>query len=117
MVTIIGYALRTNQESKEFFALILNGGIELAKSKETERFYATSKKASIPSTFDEETCKSLIGQSLPGSIKKVECDPYELTLKETGKIITLNYRWEYQSEAESAEEAIHEGKVLQSVEF
>lgn len=82
MVIIIDYSLRTNQEGKEFFALILNGGIELVKSKETGRYYATSKKASIPSTFDEGTCKSLIGQSFPGSIKKVECEPYELTLKE-----------------------------------
>jgi hypothetical protein len=52
MVTIVDYSLRTNQEGKEFFALILQGGIELVKSKATERYYATLKKCQIISTFD-----------------------------------------------------------------
>ncbi|MGQ8336287.1 hypothetical protein ACUNWD_07015 [Sunxiuqinia sp. A32] len=116
MVTIVDHALRKNHEGEEFFALILQGGIEMVKSKESGRYYATAKRASIPSTFDEQTCKSMVGLQLPGSIRKVECEPYEITIEESGEVMELNHRWEYLSEAENAEEAIHEGKVIQPVE-
>ena len=116
MVTIVDHALRKNKEGEEFHALILQGGIEMVKSQETGRYYATAKSASIPSTFDEQICKSMVGQQMPGTIKKVVCEPYEITLKETGEIIELSHRWEYQSEAENAEEAIHEGVVLTAIE-
>ena len=49
----------------------------MVKSKKTGMYYGTAKKASIPSTFDEETCKSLIGQELDGTIERIECEPYE----------------------------------------
>jgi hypothetical protein len=35
----------------------LQGGIEMVKSKETDKFYVTARKASISSTFDELTCQ------------------------------------------------------------
>lgn len=76
MVKIISAEKRMNSEGESFNALILQGGVELVMSKETGRFYATAKQASVPSTFDEETCKDLIGTELPGSVKKVECEPY-----------------------------------------
>ena len=60
MVTITGYALRKGQDEKEFFALILQGGIELIHSA-NGNLYATARKTSVASTFDEETCKSLVG--------------------------------------------------------
>ncbi|WP_321289378.1 hypothetical protein [uncultured Sunxiuqinia sp.] len=116
MVTIVDHALRKNQEGEEFYAIILQGGIEMVKSQETGRYYATAKRASVPSTFDEQTCKSMVGQQMTGEIKKVECEPYEITIKETGEIIELSHRWEYQSEVESAEEAIHEGAVFTAIE-
>jgi hypothetical protein len=112
MVTITDYALRTNTQGEEFFALILQGGVEMVKSKQTGKFYATSKKCSIPSTFDEKTCKAIIGQQMPGMINKVECEPYQITIQETGEILQMSYRWEYVSEAEKAEEAVFEGKVF-----
>lgn len=110
MVKIIDYKQRTNSEGEEFFALILQGGLELVKSKETGRYYATGKTTSITSTFTEDVCKSLIGQEITGSIRKVECDPYEYTIKETGEIVTLEHRWEYFKEGESTEEIVFEGK-------
>lgn len=61
----------------------------MVKSKETGRFYATAKRASISSTFDENTCKSLIGTTFPGSIGKEECDEYEYTIPDTGEIINM----------------------------
>ena len=106
MVTIIDAVKRVNKDGESFNALILQGGIELVKSQESGRFYATAKKASITSTFDEQTAKSLIGQKIPGSVKNTTCEPYEFTVKETGEVVTLTHRWEYTKEAESMEERI-----------
>ena len=109
MLRIIGYKKRTNAEGEEFFVLELQGGLEIVKSKQTGRHYATAKTATMTSTFNEDVCKRLIGQEIKGSIKRVTCDPYEYTVKETGEVITLNSRWEYLSEAESLEEIVFEG--------
>ncbi len=109
MVTVIDYVLRKNQEGEAFFSLILNGGITVLRSKKTGSYYATSQKCSIPSTFDERTCKSLIGEKIPGSIQKQPCDPYEFADKETGETIELSHRWVYLPEGASMEEAIFEG--------
>ena len=75
MVRIVDYKKRTNSKGEEFFALILQGGLELVKSQETGRYYATVMGASITSTFTEEVCQSLIGEDTPGLIQKIECDP------------------------------------------
>lgn len=112
MVTIIDAVKRVNKDGESFNALILQGGIELVKSQESGRFYATAKKASITSTFDEQTAKSLIGQKIPGSVKKTTCEPYEFTVKETGEVVTLTHRWEYTKEAESMEERILSNKEV-----
>jgi hypothetical protein len=112
MVTIIDFVKRQNSEGKEFNALVLQGGIELVKSKETGNYYATSKKASISSTFDDATCQTLIGQQIPGSIQKVETEPYEFINKDTGEVLTLTHRWVYLKEGETIEEkVIAESKV------
>ncbi len=39
-------------------------------------------------------CQGLIGQELPGSIVKQECEAYQYTIKDTGEVITLQHRWE-----------------------
>ena len=95
MVKIVDFVKRTNKEGEEFNALILQSGIELVKSHETGRWYATAKKTSITSTFDDAMCQSLIGQEIPGSVQRVETDPYEFTVKDTGEVLTLTHRWVY----------------------
>ena len=105
-VKIIDYRKRENKEGEEFFALIIEGGLEMVKSKQTGRYYATSKKASVTSTFDEETCIGLIGEKIPGSVQKVECEPYEMTIKDTGELVTLNHRWVYLKEGETLTEKV-----------
>jgi len=110
MVRIVDYAKRTNSEGKEFFILKLQGNLELVKSSETGKFYATAKTACITSTFTEEVCRDLIGQELPGSIQKVTCEPYQYIVEETGETITLTHRWEYSKEGDTVEEVIHQGK-------
>lgn len=95
MTRIVNYKKRQVEDGREFFALEITGGIEMVMSNATGQFYATAKKAYIASTFDEETCKALVGSEMPGSIIKAECEPYEYTIRDTGEVITLNYRYVY----------------------
>ena len=95
MVRISNYQKRTTEEGKEFFTLELQGGIEVVKSQETGKLYMTARKANMSCTFDELTCQSLIGTELPGSVRKVNCEAYEYTIKDTGEVITLSHRFEY----------------------
>lgn len=95
MVKIISYKAVQNKEGKEFYALTLMGGIETVKSS-NGNYYLTAKKASIPSTFSEEICMGLIGQTLEGEIVKIPCEPYSFTSKNTGEEITLDFRYGYQ---------------------
>lgn len=94
MVKIIGFSLRSNSEGKQFYALTLQGGLEVVKSSNGSS-YVTIRKCSLPTTFDEATCNSLIGQELPGEIHKVDCDPYAYTIPVTGEVVTLTHRFEY----------------------
>ena len=109
MVTIMDYAQRTKSDGSVFFSLILQGGIQMVKSQQTERYYATLKKASITCTFDEATCKASIGEKFPGTIQKQSCAPYSFVVKETGEILELDYRWSYVPEGETLESAVFEG--------
>jgi hypothetical protein len=95
MVRISNYIKRTTEQGKVFFTLELQGGVEIVKSQETGKSYMTARKASMSCTFDELTCQSLIGTELPGSVRKVECEEYSYTIKDTGEIITLSHRFEY----------------------
>jgi hypothetical protein len=106
MVTIIDFKKRTNSEGKEFLVLILQGDVELVQSKETGNFYATARKASISTTFDEFTCRNIIGKQLPGCIVKRECDPYEYVNESTGEIISLNHRYGYAPNENNLEEVV-----------
>ena len=107
MVRVIGYHANENERGETFFSLSIQGGVEMVKSKETGNFYATARKTRITTTFDEQTCESLIGSELPGRIEKVDCDPYEYTVQETGELITLEHTYEYiPDEMETPEKAV-----------
>jgi hypothetical protein len=95
MVTIVNFEKRQSKTGNEFFALILQGGVEMVRSAETGQFYATVKRCSVPSTLDEATCKLMVGSQLDGSIQKLSCDPYEYVVPETGEVIELAHRWSY----------------------
>ena len=104
MVRIVNYSERNSEDGTAFFVLVIQGGLEFVRSQETGNFYATARKSSITSTFDEETCKALIGTEIPGVIVKQECDPYEYTIKETGEKITLSHKYAYIPDAPSDKE-------------
>jgi hypothetical protein len=112
MVTVVDYAIRQRKEDgSEFIALVLQGGLSLVQSKTTGSTYATVKSCSIPSTFDEATAKSFIGERMPGSVQRKSCDAYEWTNRETGEVIELSHRWVYVPEGETVETSgIFEGE-------
>jgi hypothetical protein len=114
MITVIDFAKRTTKEGKDLFVLILQGGLDFVKSNITGK-YATMKKCSISSPFDENTCKSLIGFQMPGSVQKVQLQPYDFTIKGTGEVIKLSHQWVYAKEGEFIEEKVIESAPKQPV--
>lgn len=104
MVRIIDYKTRQKEDGTEFYLLEVQGGIEMVKSKETGLYYATAKKATVSTTFDEETCKSLIGTEMSGRITKIKTPAYQYTIKETGEIISLEHKYVYLPEDVEKEE-------------
>jgi hypothetical protein len=103
MVTVISYDQRQSEEGKEFYTLTIQGGIEVVQSQ-NGKLYMTARKMSIPATFDKQGCEMVLGKELPGEIKKVDCESYKYTNKETGEIITLSHSYEYVAEEKQKEE-------------
>ena len=94
MVTVTNYAQKKNSDGKKFFSIELTGEVEFAQSQQG-RPYATARKCFMSTTFDEATCKSLIGKQMAGNIKKIPVEEYEYTVPKTGEVITLDFRYEY----------------------
>jgi hypothetical protein len=95
MVSVINYLSVEKENGEDFLMLVLQGGIEAVKSQATGKMYFTARTVKVPATFDEATCKSLIGSQFEGTIVKVPSDSYEYTIKETGEIVTINHRYEF----------------------
>ena len=101
MVTVTDYKEIVKDDGTSFFALVLKSGLEMVKSQKTNKYYATTRTASMPTTFDESSCKLFIGEKFDGSIQKVECEPYNYTIKDTGEIVELSHRYDYISKEEA----------------
>lgn len=106
MVTVSKHYEREDAEGNSYSMLELTGDMEIVFSKATARPYATARRCSMPATFSAEVCIGLIGKQIPGSIKKVECEPYEYKLPESGETIELTHRWQYAPETTGTEEAV-----------
>lgn len=106
MVKIIKWKLSENSQGKDFISLKLQGGVEAIQSQQTGRFYLTAKTCYIPCTFSPDTAEALIGSDMPGKVVRVESEPYEYTVKETGEVIVLNHRYEYRPDDEVMESAV-----------
>lgn len=94
MVRIIGFKEVVSNEGKTFNSLVLQGGVEIIHSA-SGNIYATARKANLASAFDAETCLSLIGTELAGSIEKQDCAPYEYTVPQTGEILVLSHHYSF----------------------
>lgn len=106
MVTIIDFKKRKNAEGKEFAVLILQGEIETVRSPKTNRPYITAKKTSIPNTLDEMFARNLIGKELPGTIEKIECEPYEFVNPDSGEKVKLDFTYQYNENPATVTEEI-----------
>ena len=106
MVTIVNYKSKQTSEGKSFCNLILEGELELVQNAKNGNFYATARKASITSTFNEDVCKRLIGKALKGSIVKVKTESYEYSIPESGEVITLDYKYCYVPESDGIEDKV-----------
>lgn len=98
MVTITDYRTYQKEDGAEFHVLVVQGGVEAVKSKETDRMYLTARTAKVPCTFNQLTCEALLGTQLPGNIVKVEVEPYAYLVPDTGELITLTHRYEFVGE-------------------
>lgn len=113
MVTIVDFKPIQKDDGSEFYALVVQGGIEAVTSKETNRVYLTARKANVATTFNELTCKSLVGSELPGMVKRVEVEPYQYTVESTGELLTLSHSYVYMSpEQEVIEENIVKAELV-----
>jgi len=107
MVTVTGYRMVQSEDGESYLRLILSGELAMVRSEATGRFYATTRQASIAATFDEESAKQMIGTELPGTIERVDVEPYEFTL-EDGQKIQISQRWIYVEEMMEKESSIKE---------
>jgi len=101
MVQVIDYQVVEKEGQDDFLLLVLQGAVEAVKSETTGKMYFTARTVKIPATFDEETCKSIVGSQFEGTIIKVPSDPYQYTIKNTGEIVTLRHRYEYVTDADA----------------
>lgn len=104
MIRIIDAVERKNSKEETFVALILSGNVEMVRSQKG-KFYATARKASVPSTLSLELAKQMIGQKMNGQIIKKPCDPYTYTT-EQGEDIELDFTYEYTDEAANLTEEV-----------
>lgn len=106
MVTISSYEVRQGTDG-DFFVLILQGDVEFVTSQKSGMPYAMVPRCSMPATFDEATCKSMVGKQIRGSIIKQECEPYEYVVPRTKEVVLLDYNYSYSPvENSSAEHAV-----------
>ena len=94
MVTIVNCKQVETAEGKVFTSLEIQGDVRFVKSKATENFYLAADRTRISSALSLDFCRTLIGQKLPGTVEKVECEPYEYVNKE-GDTITLHHTFVY----------------------
>jgi len=105
-VKIVGILRKTNLKTNEpYTVLVLQGNAIVLQSKATSRSYVSARKTTIPCALDDDLAKSLIGQTLPGSIEKVACAPFEVKLP-TGKKVKISEKFQYFPDPEKAETTI-----------
>lgn len=95
MVRVTDYKVRKSSKGNSFFALVVQGGMEAVRSRDTGQIYFKLKTATVQTAFDEETCENLVDKELNGRIEKVKCEPYEVENQDTGEVIELCHRNEY----------------------
>jgi hypothetical protein len=95
--------------------VVAKGEVQMVKSQTSGRYYATARTCSISCTFNDVICEGLISKSLPGSIEKMDCDPYVYLVQETGEVLTLTHTYYYNPNPRTMEQEVFKTQVLKSV--
>ena len=96
MVKIIGTETKVNPKTKEQYNLIvLLGNVEILKSKSTGKPYLTAKKVTMPTTLTSQQAEELVGTSLAGDIKKVDCPEYEIKMPGSKKKVRISHTFQF----------------------
>jgi hypothetical protein len=94
MVQIIGFEKKQNKSNESYAVLIVQGEPEIMISKSSGRPYISARKTTIPCSLEENQAQALIGKELPGSIERVSCAPFQLTLA-TGKKVKISSAYQF----------------------
>lgn len=113
MVTISNFYEVERKDGTKFISLELTGSAELIQSQNTGKWYATVRKCRIPSTFDANIAKAMVGQRLPGDVVKVICEPYEFTNPRTGEVLQLQHSYSYSQDPARQENLIGHTRVME----
>ncbi len=95
MVTVTNFHVRKTKSGESFVVLTISGGLEMVQSQTSGQWRAVVRKCQIPANFDETVAKSVVGTQLPGSIIRVQTDPYQYTDEKSGEVVTLSHSWSY----------------------
>jgi hypothetical protein len=95
MVQVTNFHEVETKKGKKFISLELTGGLELVQSQSTGKMYATVRKCRIPSTFDANIAKMMVGTQLDGDVVRVETEPYDYANKLTGEVMRLQHSYAY----------------------
>ncbi|WP_157593097.1 hypothetical protein [Rufibacter tibetensis] len=104
MVKIIAY--NKAQNNRKHNTLVLQGELEFIPSKTEGRYYAIAAICSISCTFNEVLCAGLVGKTLPGSLEKMECAPYEHPAPNSDEVLTLTHTWYYSPTPRTIEQCV-----------
>lgn len=100
-VKITGFkTIESNGKSFNLLELSDTGSVRVEVSSTTGLPYLTDSKTFIPSSFDEEKCQALIGTTMPGSIEKIEVDPFEYTNR-NGQSRVISHKYIYMPDVDS----------------
>ena len=114
MVTIANATERTRKSDGSIFVSLDLIGEPTVTISSNGVPSLTAPRASLPSNLSLAVCQSLIGQKLPGSIERVECEPYQY-IKENGDVMTCTHKFQYSPEETSAVMTANPPMQLQSV--
>ncbi|GHV41733.1 hypothetical protein FACS1894179_10080 [Bacteroidia bacterium] len=103
MVTITNYKEVQTEDGRKFVSIELQSEPKLVQSSTTGNFYLTVNKTRVTTALPVDVCKTLIGQQLPGTVEKIQVEPYESINKETGEVKTLHHVFVYTPDEQSTQ--------------
>ena len=98
MVTVESVVERTNSATGELFCSVMVVGTPTVYTNEDGKTSIVALKASAPSNLPKSMLMDLVGKQLPGTVIRVETDPYTWVNPRTGEELTLSHTYKYVGE-------------------